>query len=429
MQHAIRYILLSLALCFALLSKGQDIAKLDAKTYQLYYSQQWNRLIELGEDCKKKKIDFYYLDIRMAVAYFQTQKYYTAEELLEQFAQKAPENPLINELLFWIYTYTDRAQEAEELRRKTPAQGQLKQQPYTAKWLTGAYLEGGVKLSNNRDLVDHLLYGHVMLTQNPKWRWNLSHAFTFQTQNRFWGDLRQYEYYFSTAYYLKKGWRLGGAFHGAWGDSQTDYVLPNYGENRLNLIYSGSTNYSYLLGQIDVSRTRKRWTTSLYGMYANSTSDPNERLRILGRGRIPQEQITSGIKSSNQWQFGGGASYQLPFWKDRVGIGADLNIVGNDSSTHLVPVVFASIQPAQKWRLTLRYLNKGNFAFADQKGYLLFNFADKINYRAATSVFYNLNKHWELIGTFSTEELEEATDVNSSVYRMNSAYIGIHFKF
>ena len=62
-----------------------DFATVDAKTYSFYQNAQWDSLIVLGKKAQRQGVDYYYLNYRMAVAYFYKENY----KLASHFFQKA----------------------------------------------------------------------------------------------------------------------------------------------------------------------------------------------------------------------------------------------------------------------------------------------------------------------------------------------------
>jgi hypothetical protein len=56
----------------------------DQKTYTLYLNKQWKELIEAGNLAKKNNIDFYYLQYRMGIAYYELKRYRKAITFLKK---------------------------------------------------------------------------------------------------------------------------------------------------------------------------------------------------------------------------------------------------------------------------------------------------------------------------------------------------------
>jgi len=92
-----------------------DINTIDKKTYELYLKNDWKSLIEIGKKAQKNKIDFYYLDVRMGIAYYHLKKYRKAIYYLEKSFKKNKKNVLISEYLYYAYTFGGRMLDANRI--------------------------------------------------------------------------------------------------------------------------------------------------------------------------------------------------------------------------------------------------------------------------------------------------------------------------
>ncbi len=55
-----------------------SITYVDSITYTLYLKQDWKPIIALGKQSRAEGIDFYYLKVRMGIAYFKENKMFSA---------------------------------------------------------------------------------------------------------------------------------------------------------------------------------------------------------------------------------------------------------------------------------------------------------------------------------------------------------------
>ncbi len=97
---------------------GQDTLTypvIDQWTYQYYTNKQWNDLIKLGKKSLHKNIDFYYLQVRMGIAYFEKQQYLKAVKYLEKAYKTDKKNTVVQEYLYWAYFYSFFYNEAARL--------------------------------------------------------------------------------------------------------------------------------------------------------------------------------------------------------------------------------------------------------------------------------------------------------------------------
>ena len=72
-------------LAFILISikvNGQDTltsATVEQKSYQLYIDKNWNELIKFGTNAINKGYNYYYLQLRVGIAYYEKKNYALAE--------------------------------------------------------------------------------------------------------------------------------------------------------------------------------------------------------------------------------------------------------------------------------------------------------------------------------------------------------------
>ncbi len=95
--------------------RGQAFTSLeqaDSITYNLYLQEQWKVLTKSGSNAIKEGIDFYYLRVRMGVAYFKLGNYQKAIIHLEKALTDNPSEAFVMEYLFYARLYAGRRAEA-----------------------------------------------------------------------------------------------------------------------------------------------------------------------------------------------------------------------------------------------------------------------------------------------------------------------------
>lgn len=90
----------------------------NSKTYEYYLSKNWNSLIILGKAALKNDIDFYYLQVRMGIAYYEKGKYRQANKYFESALSQNEDNALISEYLYYSYLFSGREKDALHLARE-----------------------------------------------------------------------------------------------------------------------------------------------------------------------------------------------------------------------------------------------------------------------------------------------------------------------
>jgi len=84
------------------------MTQVDQITYQQYLKGEWDQLIKTGKEAKKNGIHFYFLDVRMGIAYYNKKKYRKAIKYLEKAYQKDDKNAVVSEYLYYAYIFGGR---------------------------------------------------------------------------------------------------------------------------------------------------------------------------------------------------------------------------------------------------------------------------------------------------------------------------------
>ncbi len=87
----------------------------DKETYSQYLQANWKELIKTGKLSLKNEVDFYYLQVRMGIAYYELKKYRNAIPYFENARKQNTENELVNEYLYYSYLFSGRSFDARKL--------------------------------------------------------------------------------------------------------------------------------------------------------------------------------------------------------------------------------------------------------------------------------------------------------------------------
>ncbi len=90
-----------------------DFATVDAKTYSFYENGQWDSLIDIGEIAIKNGIDYFYLRLRMGIAYYEKTNYVAAGGQFEKAKAFNSGDMLMLEYLYFSYKFSGREADAE----------------------------------------------------------------------------------------------------------------------------------------------------------------------------------------------------------------------------------------------------------------------------------------------------------------------------
>ncbi|MFA5298506.1 MAG: hypothetical protein WC389_09920 [Lutibacter sp.] len=87
--------------------KPLSYKQVDSTSYALYLNEDWKSLLEIGKKSRAEGIDFYYLKVRMGIAYYKEGKMLSAVKLLEEAYAINTYDNVVQEYLYWAYRYSD----------------------------------------------------------------------------------------------------------------------------------------------------------------------------------------------------------------------------------------------------------------------------------------------------------------------------------
>jgi hypothetical protein len=122
MSPAKRFLLLLVTTLTLLTAHGTNPQKpdpfsVDIITFRQYTAKSWDSLIETGKQALSQEIDFYYLRVRMGVAYFELARYFPAVTHFKKAHSENPSDDFVNSYYYYALRYTNQPEEAERLLR------------------------------------------------------------------------------------------------------------------------------------------------------------------------------------------------------------------------------------------------------------------------------------------------------------------------
>ncbi len=293
-------LLFILSVTFLFSQEEINVPSADAKTYNQYLAKDWKGLINTGKKYLKSGIDFYYLQMRMGIAYYELHKYALAVKYFENTYSKSPDNELVQEYLYYSYLFSGRFGDAKLLgasfSRKIKEKLNIESEyPFiralyfsTIQYINEDYKEN-LPLEDNLNQITALNeswynisfehaagrrltffhgYSHLKITNNIR-------DIDPDLPPEYIENINQNEYYFSAKYHASKGFNISGGIHylntsyfapnqtETWGRRQTNTALYYYSENA----FAGSLN---------LSKSFSIFKTS----FETSISDLNNKLQI-----------------------------------------------------------------------------------------------------------------------------------------------------
>ncbi|KGL64006.1 tetratricopeptide repeat protein [Polaribacter sp. Hel1_85] len=95
-----------------------EIKEIDSITYALFLKEDWKPILKIGKQANAEGIDFYYLKVRMGIAYFKENKMFSAIQFLEEAYNLDTSNVVVQDYLYWAYRYSGLIMESRLFYRK-----------------------------------------------------------------------------------------------------------------------------------------------------------------------------------------------------------------------------------------------------------------------------------------------------------------------
>ena len=143
-----RLIVVVFFVCYFLPAHAQEkltSATVESKSYKLYTDKNWKELIQFGNEAVAQNFDYYYLRLRLGIAYYELKKYRPA---LKQFLKAKKFNSkddLLLEYIYYSYIFTAQFNEAKKLTHDFSSSLSQKLKTEKLSFFDFALLEAGEK--------------------------------------------------------------------------------------------------------------------------------------------------------------------------------------------------------------------------------------------------------------------------------------------
>jgi tetratricopeptide (TPR) repeat protein len=393
-------------------------ATVEQKSYQLYLDKQWPELITYGNKAVKKGFDYFYIQMRIGIAYYERKNYNQAEGHFKKALKFNSGDELALEYLYYCYIYNGRYDEARLLSKQFSTALAEKTGTGTQSSIGFVMLEGGSKKTDSAtyrsadpkgkpNYFDPPVYFQLGLGHYLKNRISLFHAFTYFNQQTFISHVKQTQYYLKAGIPFHNGLVVSPSVHWVHLKNSTERMTaaatPTPGlppPPRPQLIKTVTTN-NYFVGSLEVRKTLKQFT--------------------LGLGTT-----VSNMNNVTQYIHSGSVSYSLlGNSKLFVGCTGYLHTVNSYKSTNVSVAPYIYTRPIEQASLKLSYLYNAKNNIIEDNGYLVNNSPDLTNSRYSALLNVTVSKRVVLYGLYQLEFKHEA--VQDFNYRYNVFVAGIKF--
>ena len=378
----------------------QDFKKIDSLTFALYQQQKWDELIDVGSSALKHGNDYFYLRMRIGIAWYEKQNYRQAIPHFERALKFNEMDQSVMEYLYYCYLLSGRQYDVRglipELNERTKekigiresgifeeiyfeggpgwganqqikddwGQSDVRDTIYNSAYFYDnyTYFHAGARLKIHQNISTYQGYGYVQapFTQKSRYLNQPAEDFTYTTH--------QNEYYGNVTIGLPSGIKIIPAWHFIW--YKYDHVNTHYDTTSFELISDTvKSNISNYVMSLSIKKDLPYFALELNGTYGDFSKYNQAQLGISGYtypfGNLNLYTQTSLI---NRWQDN---DYSLIFYQ----------MVGG--------------------RLTKSFWLESNFTigdltnYAENNAFVIYNSPEKINYKFEATLIYRLNKHLE----------------------------------
>lgn len=444
-------------LAFQLQVNGQEqisFQEIDSLSFYQFTNAKWNDLIETKQLAEKNNIDYFYLNLRVGIAYYHKKMFYRAEKYLS----KANRQNSLDETTL-SYLYYAALENNNYFQMSKIHQEVFGDSTKITKAIGSLNLDAGIKFSTDKKVAGNLNYLSVGLSHLPLKNLTLYQTFTSINQPKnIWGDGKQLQYYLGGSIKLNRNWKLDVAGHFYQYNAYINYhydssfvksTPPSFpGDFRIDstfvqhhllkgdyiqtgaIVHFGLTKYSKIF----------KFSPFIQLNIENSANDIGELewKEIREEKKRPMSPSSKSIINtdstlkktlippSNKIVLGTSFSYSLPYFNEKFSIGMNIyQSIGKEKFKGVLSP-FTTIKFG-KSTLCASYFYKDNFALAEYNASILINSYDKIHRR--------INVQWDLpINNMNLISLlyqwEDKTDSYSySRYKSNMFLISYNIKF
>lgn len=405
--------------------KKLNFADVDKTSYNLFVQQKWSELIKYSDEARSQGIDFFYLQARTGIAYYNLKKYRTSSEWFLKVWKNDQSFEWLQEYLYYSLVYAGRTSEATKLAANFTPLMQSKI-GFTRSKLTRLALEGGycfnpdfdqlkeMNFSEEANMDDN--YGEAFLLKNYHFEsfdlnhrispvFYLNHNFTFMGSNREeqvdWGqrysfpiNTKQFQYFINPVFVAGKKLFISPSLSAVWGN--TEYYVGELSSNLNKQFYHTDVDYIDFI-----------FSTSAWSNFGNFS--PGAEINLAN---IYDENFTQLSAWLTIYPFSNTNFYLTPrvYFKSDSQTSLSYNTFGISGGAQLGKVHFYA-----------HYLVGDMKNFVEASGYVIANFPGQSSNKFSGNLYFPLGKKQQLVFRYINQDVIETYRVYTSRTESSSA--------
>ncbi|MFC2112249.1 tetratricopeptide repeat protein [Bacteroidota bacterium] len=283
--------------------KAQSFTEFDAETYRLYTEKNWKELVRTGREGLKKDFDYYYLRMRIGIAYYERENYKSAQSHFKKALEFNEEDPIALEYLYFSYLGGGQSQQAvllyksftPSMKEKIPSHGQKIVERVSVEYLfnktstddliadpaTFDGLPSGVQVitrsyHNMNIALSHYMHPGTSFTHAYTYLGKDNYYYYDDGSDRFGVDgqkVNQHQYYLSPSFTTGRGLVISPSFHFLYVGFQVPYMTapvpgpPNLPPSGGSIAYTEDSE-SQLVGGLSLTKFQGPFSIRLGTIYS-----------------------------------------------------------------------------------------------------------------------------------------------------------------
>lgn len=418
--------IIAILILLSLLTRAQqklNFPEVDKTSYDLYLQGNWKELIQYAGEARKQGIDFFYLQARTGIAYYNLKRYRTASDWFLKAWESDQSFEWLQEYVYYSLLLGGRDYEAYKVADEfTP--GMKKKIRYTPGKLTGAGVEAGYSFNPGHDDLKAASHGQqagvgdnygeafylkdyhfesLNLSHRIAPAISINHNLTYLGINREehidWGDknifsanTNQFQYFVNPILVLGRKWYVAPSLSLIWGDFS--YVRGGISGNRR---FFGNSLVHYR----DLVFSASTWTH--LGVFSPGME--------YNYGNITDKGFRQYSLWLTAYPFSNLNLYFTPriYFKSDEENGFRYNTYGITGGLQLGPVHFYG-----------QYLNGDMENFIESAGLVVSNFPGTSKQKISGSLYFPTGKKYRFIMRYISQDVTETYRVYANGISTNS---------
>ncbi len=409
--------------------------QVNEKSYTLFMAGNWQELVDLGN---KTDLDFYYLNVRLAVAHYELKQYYKAEKQLKKAIEKNNiDYP--KQLLYWTYIMMGETTLAKQTYSTLSKDAQSKIEQNNS-FIEYAYVDGGAKFATEATVgtigLASAMVGHTagkQISVNHSFNWLDQKSSNQQTLNSL-------QYGISAKFNIKQFVATAGYVYNKTKYTELyldTFLTPIFARtNNQEIDITANSSNHFVYGNFTHRISRLKWNVSI-GYLARSTdmekiiqnSVADAPPPLLPPFETPPPPAVTENSNFNASLILPSAGIKLvsPLLHNRVHIGAEIFGAITDSTSNLLVKPNLTVGINNKLWYTTDYIAIDEIIFADYSNGIIFSDTYLNTKRWSHTLTYLASNRLSINATYLFEHIKDS--YYSTDYKVNSIIVGAALKF